>query len=73
MRFLGVISGALIFFILSNFGVWLSGGYGYNLAGLSECYFLAIPFFSNTLLSTIFYALLIEIINFIYKKKSIAS
>ncbi len=73
LRFLGVISGALVFFVISNFGVWLSGGYGYSFAGLLECYFLALPFFSNTLLSTVFYALLIEIINFIYKKKSIAS
>ena len=69
LRFLGVISGALLFFIISNFGVWLSGGYGYSFAGLLECYFLAIPFLSNTLLSTVFYAFLIEIINFIYKKK----
>ena len=70
LRYIGVISGALLFFIISNFGGWLSGGYGYSFAGLLECYFLAIPFFGNTLLSTIFYTFLIEIIYFIYKKKN---
>ena len=72
-RLIGVVSACFVFFVISNFGVWLSGGYGYSFAGLLECYFLALPFFSNTLLSTVFYALLIEIINFIYKKKSITS
>ena len=68
-RIFGATSGALIFFIISNFGVWLSGGYGYTYSGLIECYFLAIPFFYNTLISTIIYAFLIESIFFIYKKK----
>ena len=69
LRIFGVTSGALIFFIVSNFGVWLSGGYGYTYSGLIECYFLAIPFFYNTLISTIIYAFLIEFIIFIYQKK----
>ena len=69
LRIFGVTSGALIFFITSNFGVWLSGGYGYTYSGLIECYFLAIPFFHNTLISTIIYAFLIEFIIFIYQKK----
>ena len=30
-RLLGAASAAIIFFILSNFGVWISGGYGYTL------------------------------------------
>ncbi len=69
-RFIGVVSASFIFFVISNLGVWLSGGYGYSFSGLLECYFLAIPFFGNTLLSTIFYTFLIEIIHFIYKKKN---
>ena len=69
-RLIGVISASFVFFVFSNFGVWLSGGYGYSFSGLLECYFLAIPFFGNTLLSTIFYTFLIEIIYFIYKKKN---
>ena len=47
---------SLIFFIISNFGVWVLGNlYSKDIQGLYECYFMAIPFFSNTLLSTIFF------------------
>ena len=48
--------GSLIFFIISNLGVWLfSTLYNKNFSGLIECYIMAIPFFHNTLLGTIFY------------------
>ena len=53
--------GAIIFFIISNFGVWFSGGlYDHTLEGLMKCYIMALPFFTNTLLSTIIFTLLIE-------------
>ena len=55
--------GSLIFFIISNFGVWALGSpgvydivYEKNLNGLVECYILAIPFFGNTFLSTVIFA-----------------
>ena len=49
--------GSIIFFILSNFGVWiLSGMYEKSLNGLINCYLLAVPFFVNTLLSTIIFS-----------------
>ena len=58
--FLSVLSAcfasALIFFIFSNFGVWLTGTlYPMTLAGLSACYIAAIPFFGNTLAGHIVY------------------
>ena len=56
-------AGSLIFFIISNFGVWLLGSPGLNgiayeksLSGLVECYIMAIPFFGNTFLSTLIFA-----------------
>ena len=56
-------AGSLIFFIISNFGVWAWGNpgvldvpYERNLNGLIECYILAIPFFGNTFLSTVIFA-----------------
>ena len=56
-------AGSLIFFIVSNFGVWALGSpgvydvaYEKNLTGLIECYILAIPFFGNTFLSTLIFA-----------------
>ena len=52
------LSGALVFFILSNLGDWLSGlDYPLTLKGLLECYVMAIPFFQNTLLGDMFYVI----------------
>ena len=57
------IFSSLIFFIISNFGVWANGSfYEPNLQGLISCYIMAIPFFTNTLLSTILFACLFEIL-----------
>jgi hypothetical protein len=45
-----LLSGAIVFFILSNLGVWLQSGiYTKNLPGLVECFLMAIPFFKGTL------------------------
>ena len=46
--------------LISNFGVWLGGSYGYSYKGLIDCYYMAIPFFGYTLLSTFLYSILIE-------------
>ena len=49
--------GSLIFYLISNFGVWaLDGLYEKNLNGLIECYILAIPFFKNTFFSSIVFS-----------------
>ena len=68
-RLLGSIAGATIFFIITNFGVWLIGHYEYSIEGLILCYTLAIPFYTYTLISTIFFAVLIETIIKIFSKK----
>jgi hypothetical protein len=61
--FLFSFLGSIIFFVISNFGVWVleSPGlnnlpYEKNLSGLIECYILAIPFFHNTFLSTLVFS-----------------
>ena len=61
--FIYSFAGSLIFFMVSNFGVWALGSpgvydiaYEKNLNGLVECYILAIPFFGNTFLSTVIFA-----------------
>ena len=61
-RVLGALFGALIFFIVTNFGVWLNGSYGYSLNGLITCYTLALPFFGYTLISTLLFSVTIETI-----------
>ena len=54
---MAVFLGANIFFILSNFGTWLSGTlYPLTLGGLVSCYIAAIPFYGNTLLGDLVYA-----------------
>jgi|TARA_B100000959_G_C14723526_1_gene517970 hypothetical protein len=65
----GVI-GSLIFFIITNFSVWLSGSiYPLTTTGLIECYTMAIPFFHNTLISTfVFLAILFTGYSFAEKK-----
>ncbi|MBU1298090.1 MAG: hypothetical protein KKF20_01155 [Bacteroidetes bacterium] len=49
--------GSILFFVVTNFGVWLSPFFMYSrdLSGLIQCYLAAIPFFKNTLLGDIFY------------------
>tara|TARA_B100001540_G_C15488971_1_gene498208 strand:+ start:62 stop:541 length:480 start_codon:yes stop_codon:yes gene_type:complete len=68
LRFFGVISGSLVFYIISNFGVWSLGSYGYTFEGLLICFIAAIPFYSNTLLSTLIYSAIIETINTLYRR-----
>ena len=61
--FIYCFAGSLIFFIVSNFGVWALGSpgvhdiaYEKSLSGLIQCYILAIPFFGNTFLSTVIFS-----------------
>ena len=67
------IFGSFIFYLVTNFFVWTySDLYEKNIDGLIQCYLLAVPFFSNTLLSTIFFSYLTfvcveKIKNYFYK------
>ena len=70
-RVTGAMVGACIFFIITNFGVWSLGFYGYSLAGLKLCYILAIPFFSYTLISTILFSALFETVYMLVVKSGV--
>jgi hypothetical protein len=51
------VASSVLFFVLTNFGMWLSSGfYPRTLAGLEACYIAAIPFFQNTVAGDLFYA-----------------
>ena len=65
-RISGALLGACLFFIITNFGVWSLGSYGYTSEGLFMCYTLAIPFFAYSLISTFIFSVVIESI---YKLK----
>jgi len=55
--FLSSFSASFFFFIITNFGVWLSNMmYPKSLLGLIECYTLAIPFFGNALIGDLIYS-----------------
>lgn len=57
---LAAIAGSLIFFVLSNFGVWaVSDMYPHTAAGLAACFTAAIPFYQNSLAGDLFYAALL--------------
>lgn len=48
--FLASTASSILFFIITNFGVWVQGTmYPKTLAGLTQCYIMALPFFRNTL------------------------
>ncbi|HPX79943.1 MAG TPA: hypothetical protein PK603_06475 [Bacteroidales bacterium] len=51
------LSASVLFFLVSNFGVWASGTmYPHSFAGLVSCYTAGIPFFKNTLLGDLVYS-----------------
>ena len=54
------VASSVLFFAITNFGMWLfSGFYPPNLAGLEACFVAAIPFFQNTVAGDLFYAALL--------------
>ena len=69
-RISGALVGACIFFIVTNFGVWSIGVYGYTMNGLLTCYTLAIPFFAYSLISTFIFSSIIEAV-YKFKDKKI--
>ena len=54
------LTSSVLFFLLTNFGVWVSGGpYPQTLTGLGACYAAAIPFFQNTIAGDLVYTALL--------------
>jgi hypothetical protein len=51
-----IILSSVMFFIITNFGVWLMGGYPKSVEGLVLCYTMAIPFFTNSIIADLFFS-----------------
>ncbi len=52
----GTILGSILFFLITNAAVWQFGTmYTPNFSGLMQSYFMALPFFKNSLLGDLFY------------------
>lgn len=56
---LGSLGATTLFFLISNFGVWLGGWYSMTLAGLFACYVAAIPFFGYSLIGDLAFSLVL--------------
>jgi len=53
---LTTFAGSFLFFLVTNFSVWAFGTmYTHNLPGLMQSYYMALPFFRNSLLGDLFY------------------
>ncbi|MEO5668237.1 MAG: DUF6580 family putative transport protein [Bdellovibrionota bacterium] len=52
------LTAAGVFFVVTNFGVWVSAGlYPHTRMGLARCFAAAIPFFGNTLVAQFVFGL----------------
>ena len=53
----GALGGAVVFFLISNFGSWLTPIFGYerSLEGLLQCYAAGVPFFRAMLVGDLIY------------------
>lgn len=57
---LGALGSSSIFFVVSNFGVWIASGmYAHTFSGLLLCYTLALPFLRATVVSDIVYSVIL--------------
>ena len=54
-----ILISSIVFFIISNFGVWLIG-YPKTISGIIMCYTAAIPFFINSILGDLFYSYILK-------------
>ena len=55
----GSLAGSVVFFIISNLGVFLLNGYGYSIEGFIICYVQAIPFFQTSLMADLLFTTVI--------------
>ena len=54
------LASSVLFFVITNFGVWLVGSlYPKTISGLLSCYVAAIPFFRNMLVGNVFYSVVL--------------
>ncbi len=59
-RLIGALLGAVIFFLITNFGVWLIGAHDLSSNNLILTYTLGIPFFGYSFISTLLFSIVIE-------------
>jgi hypothetical protein len=72
---LASLASSVLFFLITNFGVWATGAMSYprNFGGLMQSYAMGLPFFRNTIISDLFYSFSFFygykfLSNFVFKK-----
>lgn len=50
---------SLIFFVITNFGVWTTGFYTEDAAGLTECFVMGIPFLERSLVADVTFSIIL--------------
>ena len=53
--FIASLASSVIFFLVTNFGVWAANGFQSGAIGMISTYVLGVPFFRMTLLGDLFY------------------
>lgn len=52
----GTLAGSLLFYVITNFAVWaFTPLYAKTAAGLVQCFYMALPFFRNTVAGDLFF------------------
>jgi hypothetical protein len=73
--FIGAVAAPTVFFLLSNFGVWMSGvevTYTKDLSGLMLCYKAGLPFYKNALTGTlVFLPVILFTYNYLTRNKPV--
>ena len=68
---------SILFFLVTNAGVWIAGAYDRSIIGLWQSYVMGIPFFRPTILGDLFYTGVFfggyELVKLIAKKHALAS
>lgn len=68
-----LVISSLIFFVVSNFGSWLTDPfYSKTLAGLSFCYLSALPFLANQIAGDLCYGAIL-VLSFIFAERFVPS
>jgi len=66
-RMTGAVTSVVIFFVITNLGILLINPYDHNVGSLLDTFSLTIPFFLYSMISTIIFSIIIEIIYWINK------
>jgi hypothetical protein len=70
---IGALTAPTVFFLLSNFGVWMGSHvtYSKDISGLMTCYAAGLPFYKNALMATIlFLPVILFSYNYFTKRKT---